>query len=190
MSDEQVIAEEISEETEVAQHRARQIIEALLFASSEPLSLQRIREVIDTFHSFKPKEIREFIDELNDTYKLEEHSFHITEIGEGFLLRTNAEFHPYLDVLFRKKNTGRISKAGMEVLSIIAYKQPLTRAQIEEIRGVDCSSLIQTLMERELIESAGKLESPGRPTLYRTSKGFLNYFGLKDHSDLENFNKE
>lgn len=172
------------DEIEVVQKRGKQILEALLFAAKEPLSLERIKDTLESFYTFTDEEVLELLDGLNDHYKLNENAFHITEVGTGYILRTHPEFHPYLDILFRKKNTDRLSKTALEVLAIIAFKQPITRAQIEEIRGVDSSSLVQTLLERELIESAGKLETLGRPTIYRTTEGFLNYFGLKTYEEL------
>lgn len=178
----------VIDETEaITNEKTKRIIEALLFSSNEPLPLKRICEVLEGSNDYQPDQIRDMIDELNDKYKLSENAFHIAEIGNGFIMRTNPEFHPYLDVLYRKKNTDRLSKAAMEVLAIIAYKQPVTRAQIEEIRGVDSSSMVQVLLDREMIENAGKLETPGRPSLYRTTKEFLHYFGLRDHSDLDAF---
>ncbi|GAB4231755.1 MAG: SMC-Scp complex subunit ScpB [Chlamydiales bacterium] len=173
------------EERLVLIKKGKQILEALLFASNEPLPLKRVEEVMNTYYPFSKQELLTFIDELNDEYLLQDRAFSIVEIGQGYLMRTLAEFHPYLDQLYRKKHPEKLSKASLEVLAIIAYKQPITRTQIEEIRGVDSSSIVQMLQDREFITEAGQLESPGRPMLYKTTTEFLSYFGLKDGSELK-----
>jgi segregation and condensation protein B len=162
----------------------KRIIEALLFASSEPLSLQKIREVTDTVFQLKPREIRELILELQQEYLTQKRSFRLEEIAEGFLLRTCEEYSQYIELLTRHRRTEKLSQAAVEVLAIIAYRQPITRPQIEAIRGVDSSGTIHNLLERQLIEPVGKMEAPGRPTLYSTTKDFLKHFGLKNLHDL------
>lgn len=167
----------------VRQH-AKRIIEALLFASSDPLSFNKIREVVDTFQSLKPRVVRELISELQQEYLSQQRAFRLEEIADGFLLRTCEEYSSFIDVLYRNKRAEKLSQASAEVLAIIAYKQPITRPQIEAIRGVDCSGIVQNLLERQLIEPVGKLEAPGRPTLYGITKDFLKHFGLKDIDEL------
>lgn len=162
----------------------KQIIEALLFASSDPLSFQKIREVTDTIYLLRPRTIREILQELQHEYLSQRRAFRLEEIGEGFLLRTCEEFSPYIDLLFRNKRTEKLSQAAAEVLAIIAYKSPITRPQIDAIRGVDSSGTIYNLLERQLIEPVGKLEAPGRPTLYSITKDFLKHFGLRDVQEL------
>lgn len=166
------------------QERVKRIIEALLFASIEPLSFQKIREITDVAHPLKPKTLRELIEELRDEYISQQRSFRIEEIAQGFILRTCVEHGPYIDLLQRNKRTEKLSQPAAEVLAIIAYKQPITRPQIDAIRGVDSSGVIYSLLERELIEPVGKLEAPGRPTLYGITNNFLKHFGLRDLSDL------
>lgn len=167
----------------IRQH-AKRIIEALLFANSDPLPFNKIREIVDTFQPLKPSLLRDLINELQQEYLSQQRAFRLEEIAEGFLLRTCEEYGPFIDLIHRNKRTEKLSQASAEVLAIIAYRQPITRPQIEAIRGVDCSGIVQNLLERQLIEPNGKLEAPGRPTLYVTTKGFLQHFGLKSAQDL------
>lgn len=167
----------------IRQH-AKRIIEALLFASSDPLPFAKIREVVDSFQPLKPRLLRDLIDELQQEYLFQQRAFRLEEIADGFLLRTCEEYSAFIDLLYRNKRTEKLSQASAEVLAIIAYRQPITRSQIEAIRGVDCSGIIQSLFERQLIEPVGKLEVAGRPTLYGTTKDFLQHFGLRDAKDL------
>lgn len=174
----------------IRQH-AKRIIEALLFASSDPLPFNKIREIVDSFQPLKPRLLRDLINELQQDYLSQQRAFRLEEIAEGFLLRTCEEYSTFLDLLYRNKRTEKLSQASAEVLAIIAYRQPITRPQIEAIRGVDCSGIIQNLLERQLIEPTGRLEAPGRPTLYETTKDFLQHFGLRSAQDLsKNSNPE
>ena len=166
--------------------RVKRIIEALLFASAEPLTFQKIREITDIAHPLKPRVIREIIEELRDEYISQQRGFRIEEIAQGFALRTCPEHGPYIELLYRNKRTEKLSHPAAEVLAIIAYKQPITRPQIDAIRGVDSSGVIYSLLERQLIEPVGKLEAPGRPTLYGTTTHFLKHFGLRDIKELPN----
>lgn len=167
-----------------ARGRVKRVIEALLFASNEPISLQKIREITESIYPFKPKVLADLLWELQIEYHSQERACQIEEIAQGFILRSRKEYAPFIEQLFRSKRGDKLSQAGTEVLAIIAYRQPITRTQIEAIRGVDSSGIIQTLLERELIESVGKLEGPGKPTLYGVTKYFLTYFGLKDLNNL------
>lgn len=167
--------------------QAKKIIEALLFSSNEPLPLQKIKEILDLFASFTPSKITEMLEELKLFYQASGSSFHLYEIAGGYLLRTAEIYRPYIEKLQGARRADRLSSAAMEVLSIIAYKQPIAKAQIEGIRGVDCSNSIYSLIERELIESTGRSETPGRPTLYGTTQQFLKHFGLKSLEELPPF---
>jgi segregation and condensation protein B len=162
----------------------KQIIEALLFASSEPLSFVKIREATDSYHPLKPKVLRLLIEELQQDYIAQKRAFRLDEIAQGFILQSKEEFNPYIKQLYRNKRTEKLSHASTEVLAIIAYRQPITKPQIEVIRGVDSTGILQNLLERGLIEAVGKMEAPGRPTLYGITKDFLYHFGLKDLKDL------
>lgn len=165
------------------QHLKR-VIEALLFASPDPLSFTKIREITDTILPLRPKQLRQILEELKEDYTTQQRAFKLEEIAQGYVLRTYEEYAPYLDLLYRQKRGEKLSHASTEVLAIVAYRQPITRPQIDAIRGVDSSGTIAQLIERQLIEPIGKLEAPGRPTLYGTTKEFLKHFGLKDLSDL------
>jgi segregation and condensation protein B len=163
----------------------KRVIEALLFASPDPLPLAKIREITDTILPLRPKQLRDILNELKQDYLAHQRAFKLEEIAQGYALRTYEEYAPYLDLLHRQKRGEKLSHSSTEVLAIIAYRQPITRPQIDAIRGVDSSGTITQLLERLLIEPLGKLDAPGRPTLYGTTKEFLKHFGLKDLSALK-----
>lgn len=177
-------AKEQQQQEKKMRNHAKRVIEALLFSSSEPISFVKIREITDTIYPIKPRVIRELIQELSEEYISQQRSFRVEEIAQGFILRTCQEYGPYIDLMYRNKRTEKLTHAAAEVLAIIAYRQPITRPQIEAIRGVDSSGIVQTLLERQLIEPVGKLEAPGRPTLYSITKDFLKHFGLRDLKEL------
>lgn len=164
--------------------QVKRIIEALLFASSDPLNFQKIRDITDTVCELRPSAIREILMELQQEYVQQKRAFSLEEIAEGFLLRTCEEYSPYIELLLRNKRSEKLSQAAAEVLAIIAYKQPITRPQIDAIRGVDSSGTLHNLLERQLIEPRGKLEVAGRPMLYGITKDFLKHFGMRDLKDL------
>jgi segregation and condensation protein B len=170
---------------QLKQH-VKRVIEALLFSSSDPLTLNKIREVTDTILPLPLRQLRGFLSELKEEYLSQQRAYRLEEIAEGYVLLTHEEYAPYLELLYRQKRGEKLSQAATEVLAIIAYKQPITRPQIDAIRGVDSSGTIAQLIERLLIEAVGKLEAPGRPTLYATTKKFLKHFGLKDLDQLKN----
>lgn len=166
------------------QMHIKHIIEAVLFASSDPVPFQKLREIIETCSPISPRILRELIDELKREYAAQCRAFRLEEIANGYILRSCEEFSGYIQLLHRNKRTEKLSQAALEVLAIIAYRNPITKPQIEAIRGVDSSGTIQGLLERQLIEPLGKLEAPGRPTLYGITKEFLQYFGLKNINEL------
>lgn len=176
--------EEEHKQEQQARFQVKRIVEALLFASNDPLSFVKIREITDAFYPIRPRILRQIIEELQQDYLSQQRAFRLEEIAQGFILRSCEEYSPYIDLLYRNKRTEKLTHASAEVLAIIAYKQPITKPQIEAIRGVDSTGIVQNLLERQLIESVGKLEAPGRPTLYGITKDFLKHFGLKDIRDL------
>jgi segregation and condensation protein B len=178
----QAIEQKATEKT--TRTRLKRIIEALLFVSREPLSFNKIREVLDAVEPLKPRQIQDLLQELAEEFILQQRAFRLEEIAQGYILRTCKEYSPYLDLLFRNKRTEKLSPAAAEVLAIIAYRQPITRPQIDAIRGVDSSGTLQSLLERQLVESVGRLEAPGRPTLYGITSYFLKHFGLRDLKEL------
>lgn len=179
---------EIADWSQVSQQlkqHLKRVLEALLFASPDPLPLAKIREVTDTILPLRPRLLRQILEELKQDYLTQQRAFQLEEIAQGYVLRTYEEYAPYLDLLYRQKRWEKLSHASTEVLAIIAYRQPITRPQIDAIRGVDSSGSLTQLLERQLVEPVGKLEAPGRPTLYGTTREFLKHFGLKDLSELK-----
>ncbi|SCA58540.1 Segregation and condensation protein B [Chlamydiales bacterium SCGC AB-751-O23] len=176
----------MNEEQELAiRHKLKSCIEALLFSSDTPLRFNRLREVLESIRPVKPKLLQQLLAEIQYDYQSQNRGFVLEEIAEGYIIRTSSEFSSQLSILHSSKRIERLSHASTEVLAIIAYKQPLTRAGVDAIRGVDSTGSLHNLLGRDLIEPVGKQSSPGRPTLYATTPYFLQYFGLKDLSDLK-----
>ena len=172
------------EEMETVYRQAKRIMESLLFCSSEPITLRRMMNVLQTYHPLEKGEVKQLLEELASEYEEQNRSFRLEEIAKGYILRTCEEFSSYIHALLKTARPEKLSHAATEVLAIIAFRQPITRPQIDEIRGVDSSGIVSTLLERQLIEPAGKLDVPGRPTLFGITKHFLKYFGLKDLKEL------
>lgn len=162
----------------------KRIIEACLFASAEPLTFQKLLDITEEVQHLKPSQLRDIIEDLQEEYLSQGRAFRLYEIAEGYLLRTCEEYGRYIEKIGISKRQEKLSQPSLEVLAIIAFKGPITRPQIDQIRGVDSSGVIQNLLERTLIEPSGKLEAPGRPTLFRITPHFLKHFGLKDIQDL------
>lgn len=159
----------------------RAVIEALLFASDAPLGAARIREVVGPMED---DEIRAAIDGLRADYERGGRAFDIVEIEEGYQVLSRPEFAPWVERLWVERRKARLSRAALETVAIVAYKQPILKAEIEMIRGVNSDGVIRTLLERNLVTIAGRAEGVGRPLLYGTTQEFLNYFGLNRLSDL------
>ncbi|MCX7661978.1 MAG: SMC-Scp complex subunit ScpB [Candidatus Omnitrophica bacterium] len=165
------------------------IIEALLFVNEKPLTLEAIKGILEDFNTEK---IREILEELKKDYETQNRGIRIQEVAGGFQMVTNPYVSPYLKKFFKKHRIERLSQSALETLSIIAYKQPVTKKEIEILRNVDCSGVIKHLLEKNLIRIVGRRDSMGRPFVYRTPKEFLEYFGLKSLEDLpklEDFSK-
>jgi len=160
---------------------AKAIVEALLFAAGdEGLSLAQIAAVLDVDES----EAKAIVAALQEDYSREERGIQLIELAGVFLLTTKKEHAPYLKKLVEAPGTSSLSQAALETLAIIAYRQPITRVEIEEIRGVKSDKPLQTLMARALIKEVGRAEGTGRPILYGTTAEFLDYFGLKTLEEL------
>lgn len=159
----------------------KQIIEALLFSADEPVTINRIIKIVD---SIKPKDITQAIDELNTDYENSERAFRIRTIGGGYQLLTKPEFSRYIKGLYKGKTKPRLSQAALEVLSIVAFKQPISRPEIDHIRGVNSDGVVKTLLERNLITITGRSETAGKALLYGTTNEFLVYFGVNSIDDL------
>jgi len=156
------------------------IAEALILASPEPIPLQRLASLIP---SCKPAAARALVDELNAEYAQRGRAFEIWEVAGGFQLRTLPAYASYVRAS-QPERPLRLSQAALETLSVIAYRQPVTRAEIEYVRGVDADAVLRSLLERHLVRIAGHREVPGRPLLYATSRRFLEVFGLARIEDL------
>jgi segregation and condensation protein B len=157
-----------------------QVIEALLFAADAPVKLDRLAELAEA----TPETARAVIDELNAKYEETGRTFRVQRVAQGFQLYTMPEYAEFVRRLFQHQYTHKLSRAALEVLAIIAYKQPVTRPEVEQLRGVDCSGPLVTLLERRLIATYGRASRPGNPFLYRSTPEFLRYFGLAGLEDL------
>ncbi|HSQ61002.1 MAG TPA: SMC-Scp complex subunit ScpB [Acidobacteriota bacterium] len=162
----------------------KQILEALLFASDAPVGLGTLAEVLADSGGPDREEIRALLDEL--ARELEESGRGVTlvEIAGGYQLLSRRECAPWIEKMLRSRRKVRLSRAGLETLAIVAYKQPITKVEIDSIRGVDSSGSLHTLLERNLVLIAGRSKGVGRPLLYATSTDFLQYMGMNDLSDL------
>jgi segregation and condensation protein B len=156
------------------------IIEALLFASDRPLNVREIHACLPDETGSK---ITQVLDELQTEYDDLKRSFVLKEVAQGFQFRTRSEYAPYVLRLLRTSPT-RLSRAALETLAIIAYKQPILRQEIERLRGVDVGGILKTLLEKDLIKIMGRKNLPGRPLIYGTTKKFLAVFDLKDLGSL------
>ena len=150
----------------------KRIIEAVLFATQEPISLRKLSDIVGDTDA---KEIQEVIQQLRDEYDTHDRVFQIEEIANGFQLLSRPEYHEWIS---------KLSQQALETLAIIAYKQPIIRADIEAIRGVQSGQMIRTLIEKGLVKITGRDEVLGRPLLYGTTTTFLDHFGLKSIKDL------
>ncbi len=164
----------------MAKEKTDKIIEALLFVSDKPLSAQVIASAAGT----TPAQAEKEIDYINNRLSQEGSPVLIRKIAGGYEFLTKKEFSPYIKKLYKNRFMTRLSRPALEVLSIIAYKQPITKQEVEAIRGVNSDGVYHTLLERKLIKIAGRKDSPGRPLLYATSREFLQYLGINSLEDL------
>ncbi|RLB99644.1 MAG: SMC-Scp complex subunit ScpB [Deltaproteobacteria bacterium] len=158
----------------------KNIIESLLFVADEPLTLDRIKDVLELDDR---KLVRETLADLQADYESRTGAFVLREVAGGFQFRSRPDYVPWIKKLIQPK-PARLSKAALETLAIIAYKQPAIRSDIEQLRGVDCGGVLRMLLERSLIRVLGRKEIPGRPIIYATTKQFLEVFDLKNLKDL------
>lgn len=174
-----------------------EILEAILFASQKPVSAKEIGAILKgaaeaskdsplPFAKAKAQEIQDAIEILENQYRDSNRSFEVRESAAGWQIVTKPEFAPWLRQLFPENRPARLSAPSMETLAIIAYKQPITRADIEAVRGVAVDGVMQTLLDRGLVRIAGRADIAGRPLLYETTTFFMEHFGLKNLDDLPN----
>jgi len=156
------------------------VVEAVLFANDEPISTARLAEIVGT----NVRQLRKHIDDLNDKYKQHNNAFRIEQIAGGYQMRTLSAYSHWLKKLIRAREESSLSQPALETLAIIAYKQPIIRANIEAIRGVAAGEMIRNLMYKGLVKITGRAEVLGRPMLYGTTKKFLEVFGLNSLKDL------
>ncbi|GAN33830.1 MAG: SMC-Scp complex subunit ScpB [Candidatus Brocadia sp. AMX2] len=157
------------------------IVESLVFAAEEPITLRKLTDIIEGVDSVQ---IQEAITQLKNDYDMQGRAFQIEEIAGGYQLFTKPEYYEWIAKLRKKTGETKLSQAALETLAIIAYKQPILRANLEAIRGVQSGQIIRLLMEKDLVKVVGRDESLGHPLLYGTTKKFLEYFGLNDIKDL------
>jgi len=184
----------------------KRIIEVIIFASEEPIPLQKLTEIIlknrsnnklDNFseQTDRPESnnlkqhILHLINEIRDELEQTQRPYTIVEVGGGFTFATTPEFGKVLSLLPSFKNKKRLTKAMLETLAIIAYQQPITKPEIEEIRGTNSSEIVNSLLEKNLIQIVGRKDSPGRPFLFGTTNEFLKLFGLNSLDELPNLNE-
>jgi segregation and condensation protein B len=156
------------------------ILEALIFASDTPLTVDKIKQILE---SVSRKEIDAAIGELQREYQEQNRAFQLKEVANGYQFRTQPAFSPWLKKL-KKTKPFRLTQPTLETLAIIAYRQPITKMEIEKIRGVDSGGIVKTLLDKKLITLAGKKDVPGKPFLFATTKTFLEVFGLENLSSL------
>ncbi|MCS7150981.1 MAG: SMC-Scp complex subunit ScpB [Endomicrobia bacterium] len=160
----------------------KKIVETLIFITDKPLSAKKLVELINN-PDVNEQLVEEVVAELQTEY-LQRSAIEIRQVAEGYQMATKPEFSEYVRRLYRDRTMLKLSPAAVETLAIIAYRQPITKAEIEETRGVDCTAVLETLLERRLIRIVGRKEVIGRPLLYGTTQEFLKYFGLNSLSDL------
>src|SRR6266403_4502333 len=173
------------------------VVEAVLFSAQKPLSIRELGAAIkgagaedelslNEFRRATEAEIAAALEQLKIEYIQEHRAFQIIEKAEGWQLATDPAFAPWVRQLFPGPKPARLTAPALETLSIIAYRQPITRADVEAVRGVNIDGVLQTLMERGLVKIAGRAEIPGRPLLYETTQFFLDHFGLRNLEELPN----
>lgn len=157
------------------------VLESLLFVSAEPIPLERLMVALGTVSK---SELRHALQSLREDFDREGRGLQMVELAGGYQIVTRAEHAPWIKRLAKAKASPKLSRSAMESLAIIAYKQPIVRAEIEQIRGVEVSGVLRTLLERKLIRMVGRKDVPGRPIMYGSTKLFLQQFGLSDLSQL------
>ena len=160
---------------------AKRILEGILFISGQPVPPKRLKEVIVELDQ---PAITELVAELNAEYQTAQHAFRIQEVAGGYQLVTDPELAASIKRALELPRQESVSKPALETLAIIAYRQPITKAEIETIRGVDGTATLETLLEHQFVRVVGRKETPGRPLLYGTTEEFLRHFGLKSVKDL------
>ena len=158
----------------------KSIVENVLLAADQPVHVDELEKIF--LNTAEKNDLQLILEELKEEYQ--SRNLQILEVADGYQLCTRHEFNDWIRKFLKLDRSSRLSQPSLDTLSIIAYKQPLTRQEVDDIRGVDSSGVIKTLLEKKVIGPAGRKKVPGRPIMYRTTHKFLEYFGLKDLSDL------
>ncbi len=161
------------------------VIEAVLFAAGDPVELDRLADIVDV----DKRSLREIIKNMMDSYRFERRGIDIIQLEDSYQMCTRGEYRDYIARLAQPARRQSLSNAAMEVLAIVAYKQPVTRSSIEQIRGVNCDYVVNRLVEKRLVEEVGRLDAPGRPILFGTTQEFLRCFGIPCLADLPEFDR-
>lgn len=161
-------------------------VESLIFTAKSPIDIVEIKKALDEHlqQSIDTQVITECVNDLVERYRDEQYSFHIIEVNHGYLFTTKGAYHGIIGQILKHQNKKKLSKTALETLAIVAYRQPVTKGEIESIRGVSADYAIQKLLDKELVEITGRSEALGKPLLYATSAKFMNYFGLKSIDSL------
>jgi segregation and condensation protein B len=167
--------------TKMDQEQAKRIIEALLFASERPLGITQIKETLEELDA---QTIKMIVEKLQSEYKDSGRSFNIVPVAGGYQVSTDPVYAPWLSKLYRNWRAEKLSHPALETLAIIAYRQPITRQEVEDIRGVNIEGVLKTILERSLVRISGRKKIPGRPFLYSTTRKFLEFFGLQSLEEL------
>ena len=166
---------------ELQNNELKQLIESIIFVSSDPVT---IKELNHYFKGYEAKDLEKVLKEIISEFENSDRGFELVELGKGYLFRSKPEFAEEIINFNKEIKKFRLSKASLEVLAIVAYKQPVTRVEIEQIRGVDCSGVINLLLNKRFIEIRGRKDAPGKPFLYGTTDEFLKTFNLKSLNEL------
>jgi len=167
-------------ETSMERDELKSIIENILLAADQPVNAAELEKIF--LNTAEKNDLQVILEELKEEYQ--SRNLQILEVADGYQLCTRHEFNEWIRKFLKLDRSSRLSQPSLDTLSIIAYKQPLTRQEVDDIRGVDSSGVVKTLLEKKVIGPAGRKKVPGRPIMYRTTQKFLEYFGLKDLSDL------
>ncbi len=159
------------------------ILESVLFAAGDAVDIERLADIVDV----DKRSLREILKKMMDEYNFERRGIHIIQLEDAYQMCTRGEYHDYVAMLAEPRRKQNLSNAAIEVLAIVAYKQPVTRSTIENIRGVNCDYVVNRLVERGLIEEVGRLDAPGRPLLFGTTQEFLRCFGIASLDDLPDY---
>ncbi|MDZ7716847.1 MAG: SMC-Scp complex subunit ScpB [Balneolaceae bacterium] len=167
--------------------RLSSVIESLIFASPEPISAEKICDIIaqgDEQLELEPEAIEPFVEKLNQRYEENGLAFNISAIAGGYTFATKKKFEPWLSIFQHEDAYRKLSQSAIEALAIVAYKQPVTKPEVDDIRGVDSGYILRQLLEKVLIEVSGRLDAPGKPLVYRTTKHFLKHFNINSIDEL------